>query len=126
MPCRPQSNEPWSVDDCMNVVPQVYPSDVTTAMFLGTLGSREPDLQIYSIAQCSMPPLVLFIISMILNESHVGLYFILCGRIDPMSVPISELEILVPEFRVHWFRCLTLYDIEIYVSWPLVMARHSC
>ena len=48
MPCRPQSNEPWSVDDCMNVVPQVYPSDVTTAMFLGTLGSREHDLQIYS------------------------------------------------------------------------------
>ena len=51
MPCRPQSNEPWSVDDCMNVVPQVYPSDVTTAMFLGTLGSQEHDLQIYSIAQ---------------------------------------------------------------------------
>ena len=30
----------------------VYPSDVTTAMFLETLGSREHDLQIYSIAQC--------------------------------------------------------------------------
>ena len=51
VPCRPQCYEPWSVDDCMNVVPQVYPSDVTTAMFLRTLGSREPDLQIYSIAQ---------------------------------------------------------------------------
>ncbi len=35
----------------MNVVPQLYPSDVKSAMFSRTLFSREHDLQLYSIAQ---------------------------------------------------------------------------
>ena len=39
----------------MNAVPQLYPSDVTAAMFSRTPWSREPDLQIYSIAQWSSP-----------------------------------------------------------------------
>ena len=33
---------------------RVCPSDVTTAIILGTLGSREHDLQIYSVAQWSI------------------------------------------------------------------------
>ena len=51
--CRPQVNEPWSVVNRISGVPQLYPSDVKSAMFSGTLWSREPDLQIYSIAQCA-------------------------------------------------------------------------
>ena len=44
--CCPQVNEPWSVLNRING---------KSTMFSATLSSREPDLQIYSIAQCAAP-----------------------------------------------------------------------